>query len=35
MSDVTHDLQTHPFCKLPHFLRLLPPLKREVLYAWL
>src|SRR6218665_1371646 len=23
----------HPFCKLPHFLRLLPPLEREVLYA--
>jgi len=22
-----------PFCKLPHFLRLLPPLEREVLYA--
>ena len=21
----------HPFCKLPHFLRLLPPLEREVL----
>jgi len=28
MSDVTRDLQTPPFCKLPHFLRLLPPLER-------
>ena len=24
-----------PFCKLPHFLRLLPPLEREILYLWL
>jgi len=23
----------YPFCKLPHFLRLLPPLEREVLFA--
>src|SRR6218665_3887526 len=33
MCDVTRDLPTLPFCKLPHFLRLLPPLEREVLYA--
>jgi len=25
-------LQTPPFCKLPHFLRLLPPLEREVFF---
>jgi len=33
MCDVKRDLQTLPFCKLPHFFRLLPPLEREVLYA--
>jgi len=33
MCDITRDLQTPPFCKLPHFLRLLPPLEHEVLYA--
>ena len=30
MFDVTRDLQTPPFCKLPYFLRLLPPLERKV-----
>src|SRR6218665_242046 len=35
MCDVTRDLQFKPlpFCKLPHFLRLIPPLEHEVLYA--
>jgi len=28
--DVTSDLGTLHFCKLPHFLRLLPTLEREV-----
>jgi len=33
MCDVTRDLQTPPVCKLPNFLRILPSLEREVLYA--
>jgi len=33
MCDVTRVLQTPPFCKQRNFLRLLPPLELEVLYA--
>jgi len=33
MCDVTRDIQIPRFCKPPHFLRLLPPLAHEVLYA--
>jgi len=33
MCDVTCDLQTETFFKLKHFLRILPTLEREVLYA--
>src|SRR6218665_3216238 len=29
MCDVTRDLHPLPFCKLPHFLRLLPPVERD------
>ena len=33
MCDITCDLQTPPLLQMPHYLRFLPPLEREVLYA--
>ena len=32
MCDITRDFRPLSFCKLPHFLRLLPHMEREVLY---